>query len=243
MPKNTTAVAPVGGQQPVEDDRVDHRVLGDDQLHPHQHELGQREDQERQRRRDEHHADDLVVAARRVLDPRRAPARHRVGDDLGPGGGDRGRGCAHSTSPAPGAGAAAGAASSGAGPPPPPASSACSSPVASASRRRPRADLLLDGLLGLLDRGLLVAEPGLVLRGAQDADAGAHRRVGRARELRRLAEVLALLVGLEPGRVGASRHGVELAAERRDPPAVGDVGRDDPQNDGRVDGDDERRSS
>ncbi len=54
-----------------------------------------------------------------------------------------------------------------------------------------------------------------------------------------LTLVGAHLVGLEPGAVDAARDGVELAAERRHPPAVDDVGRVDLDGTVGVDRDDE----
>ena len=68
--------------QPVEDLGLDQLLLGDDQLHPHQRELGRGGGEHRQRGGDVELADDLVVGARGALDPRLARLRDAAGDDL-----------------------------------------------------------------------------------------------------------------------------------------------------------------
>ena len=69
-----------------------------------------------------------------------------------------------------------------------------------------------------------VAEIALVVGVVRDDHARGHRRVVEAAQLRALADVRALLVGLEPGVVRDARDRLDLAAELRDPPAVDDVG-------------------
>ena len=61
----------------------------------------------------------------------------------------------------------------------------------------------------------------------------------RAAELRAAAGERPLPVGLEPRLVRAAGNGVDLAAERRDPPAVDDVRRDDLERHDLVHGNDE----
>ena len=77
--------------QLVEDVRREERVLGHDQLRPHQDEEGHGEHERDQRGADVEDADLLVVGRRHVLDPGVAVARCLAGDDFGAGGGDGGR--------------------------------------------------------------------------------------------------------------------------------------------------------
>src|SRR5439155_15777201 len=66
--------------------------------------------------------------------------------------------------------------------------------------------------------------PGVVLAGGKHLDTHRHRRVLDAAELRALAAEAAELEGAERGAVDLAGNRVELAAKRRDPPAVGDIG-------------------
>src|SRR5215211_2928213 len=76
--------------------------------------------------------------------------------------------------------------------------------------------------------------PRLVLGGRQHLDLRQHRGVLDAAELGTLAAEGSELRGAEGRVVGLARDRVELAAERRNPPAVSDVAADDPQADGAV---------
>src|SRR5581483_466770 len=73
--------------------------------------------------------------------------------------------------------------------------------------------------------GPVRGEEAAELLGGDDDDVRPHRRVVEAAELGALAWVGAEPVGLEPRRVHAPGNRVDLSAETRDPPAVGDVGR------------------
>src|SRR5206468_10985761 len=64
-------------------------VLGDDQLHPDQHQLDHRDRKEGEGGRDVEQADGLVVRAGGALDPGLPAGREPLGDDLRAGGGDR----------------------------------------------------------------------------------------------------------------------------------------------------------
>ena len=105
--------------------------------------------------------------------------------------------------------------------------------------RRARRQRLLDLLLSLLDVGLLLGDPGLVLGRADDVDLGPHRRVGGPenagtdRSSRRSRRRGTRSGWSSPG------SGVELAAQPRHPPAVKDVGRVEGEQDGGVDRDHE----
>ena len=83
--------------------------------------------------------------------------------------------------------------------------------------------LLLGQLLALLDLPLLRLDPRLVCLRLDDRHLRRHRVVAAAAELGALALERARLGGLEPGLVLVARNGVELAAQRRDPPRVDDV--------------------
>ena len=86
---------PERGQDPVEDVGIDRRVLGNDQLHPQEHQLDRREGAEAQRGPEVEDPHRLVVRAGRSLDPGGPATRDPLGDDLGAGrghGGGRGHG-------------------------------------------------------------------------------------------------------------------------------------------------------
>ena len=86
-----------------------------------------------------------------------------------------------------------------------------------------------------LDVGRLAVEPGLVLVERHDPDAREHVGVVAPAQLGALALVGAGLRGLEPGLVDVAGDGVHLAAERGDPPRVGDVVGGDVERDGHAD--------
>src|SRR2546423_8815195 len=81
------------------------------------------------------------------------------------------------------------------------------------------------GLVGRLDLGLLARQIALELGGRDRPDVGDHVGVVAAAQLRALAAedpALHAVRDLEPGVVRVAGHGVELAAQRGDPPRVRD---------------------
>ncbi len=74
---------PERGEQPVEDHRLDQRVLGDHQLQPHHQELGDRGGREEEGGGDVHPPDGLVLGAGHERDPGLLLARDLLADDLG----------------------------------------------------------------------------------------------------------------------------------------------------------------
>src|SRR5436190_3838900 len=87
--------------------------------------------------------------------------------------------------------------------------------------------LRADAVEGLVPERLAVAlallDPGVVLLGRDDVDPHQHRRVLDSTELGALAAEGAEPVREEGHAVDLAGDGVELAAERGDPPAMGDV--------------------
>ena len=96
-----------------------------------------------------------------------------------------------------------------------------------------------DAVLGGLDVGFLLLDEGFVFLGRDDVDFGPHRRVGLAREGRRLAVEDAFFVGPEDDLVALAGDGVALAGQFRHVPGVDHVGGDEVELDRRVDRDHE----
>src|SRR6476469_2433782 len=116
--------------------------------------------------------------------------------------------------------------------------------VGSAARLQALLDALAlagGGLVGPPDRGALAVEPGFEVVGRHRGHFGDHVGVVAPAELGALTReggAGELAGDLEPGVVRVARDGVEIAAELRDPPGVGDVLGVDVEGDGRVDRDD-----